>query len=97
MARLADIVVLPQPADALPTLAALPGCLLATAPQDEHDWVVVLRDGRCARCRGVVSDGRICASIVHSWLTAGGELDALAGRVSLQLGGTRGTLDVTTG
>lgn len=95
--ELADIVVLPQPADALPTLAALPGCLLATAPQDEYDWVVVLRDGRCARCRGVVPDGRICASIVHSWLTAGGELDALAGRVSLQMGGTRGTLDVTTG
>lgn len=94
--ELADIVVLPQPADALPTLAAMPGCLLATAPHDEHDWVVVLRDGRSARFREVALDGRVCASIVHSWLTAGHDLDALAGRVPVQLGGTRGTMDVTT-
>jgi hypothetical protein len=94
--ELADVVVLPQPADALPTLAAMPGCLLVTAPHDERDWVVVLRDGRSARFREVTLDGRVCASIVHSWLTAGHELDALAGRVSVQLGGTRGTMDITT-
>ncbi|MGH3722465.1 MAG: hypothetical protein ACRDRI_27255 [Pseudonocardiaceae bacterium] len=94
--ELADIVVVPQPADALPTLAAMPGCLLATAPQDAHDWVVVLRAGRSVRFREVALDGRICASILHAWLTEGHELDALAGRVSVALGATQGTMDVTT-
>ncbi|MGH3773844.1 MAG: hypothetical protein ACRDRW_21055 [Pseudonocardiaceae bacterium] len=94
--ELADIVVLPQPADALPTLAAMPGCLLATAPQDAHDWVVVLRDGRSARFRKVALDGRVCASILHAWLTEGHELNALSGRVRVQLGATQGTMDVTT-
>jgi hypothetical protein len=94
--ELADIVVLPQAADALPTLAAMPGCLLATAPQDERDWVVVLRDGRSVRFRMVALDGRICASIVHSWLSGGEELDALSGRVSVQLGRIREAMDVTT-
>jgi hypothetical protein len=94
--ELADIVVLPRPGDTLPTLAAMPGCLLATAPHDEHDWVVVRRDGRSARFREVALDGRICASIMHSWLSTGGELDALRGRVSVQLGRIRGVMDVTT-
>jgi hypothetical protein len=94
--ELADIVVLTQPADALPTLTAMPGCLLATAPHGEHDWIVVLRDGRSARFREVALDGRVCASIVHSWLTAGHELEALAGQVSVRLGGIRGTMDVMT-
>ena len=81
--ELADIIVLPEAADIPAVLAAMPGCLLATAPVKEElsaigrsarerPWVVRLRDGTGVRFAMGAVDGRLCASIVHTWLTAAG-------------------------
>lgn len=91
--RLAEIVVNEAPhGDAAgwmsAALAALPGCSLATAPLPDGAWAVRTRDGRTVRFESVPDGvGRVCASVVHGWLTAGHDLEALPGKVSVSIGG----------
>ena len=91
--ELADIMVLPTAADITPVLATMPGCLLATAPVGAGEWVVKLHDGRGIRFRSVTIDGRICASIVYTWLSAGKRLESFPQQLSVWTGFTLSTLE----
>jgi CDP-glycerol glycerophosphotransferase (TagB/SpsB family) len=75
-------------------LAELPGCLLATSPERPGAWLVTDRTGTRVRFTGIAthtghSDGPVCASIVHAWLSGGRALASLPTRIEVTLGPKR--------
>ncbi|MQA10580.1 MAG: hypothetical protein GEU98_18900 [Pseudonocardiaceae bacterium] len=84
--ELAEIVVVPDARDAAAVLASMPGCLLAVGMLDARSWLVIDATGLEVRCTGDAALARVCASVVHAWLTSGRDPEELRGALSLGLG-----------
>ncbi|PWV72502.1 hypothetical protein SAMN05421630_112137 [Prauserella marina] len=97
MLELAEIMVVPDPADGPALLRALPGCLLATGQSRDGAWEVVTREGHWIRFGGAEAHGRLCASLVHAWLTDGRELADLPSQMLLRHGSRLVELTVRIG
>ncbi|WP_158884654.1 hypothetical protein [Amycolatopsis anabasis] len=86
---LADIVVHDRPRDAgrwiTGTLAALPGCALATARDEDGSWLAGTMNGRFVRFDGPRRHGALLASVLHAWLESGRALDELPKRITVHL------------
>lgn len=68
------------------TLARLPGCVLATAPQPDGCWLLGDRTGGLARVRADTRAARLFASVAYRALGAGDSIDALLGEWLLDTG-----------
>jgi hypothetical protein len=84
--ELADVVVVPDARDAAAVLSAMPGCLLAAGAIDRRSCLVVDTSGTAIRFTTDLA--RVCAAVVHTWLTEGRNLADLAGDLSVTLGAT---------
>jgi hypothetical protein len=105
--ELADVLVLPADAASVDslraTLAALPGCRLASAADPTGGWQVVVDGGPLVHFwprdlpdpRGVPAVtgpadlAAVCGSAVYAWLGTGRPLDELTGAVEIRLGSHR--------
>ncbi|WP_157440222.1 hypothetical protein [Actinokineospora inagensis] len=91
--ELAEIILVPDAADATEVLRGLPGCALAAGPVSEHEWLVVTRDGNEVYVTGLDDAS---ASVVHAWLTAHGSLVDLPCRLSVRHGNRLVTAEFKT-
>jgi hypothetical protein len=87
--ELAEIIVVPDPSDAVAVLRSLPGCALATGRQPDGRWEVVAPGGQRVGFDGMPQNGRLCASLVHAWLASGRKLADLPPRMSMRYGPRR--------